>query len=267
MDKTDFAKFYDNQPDYAAFRNDKGRREDYETMADWKARILVSLLPDRLVLRNVLEVGCAFGVLLNNIADRLDIRARTGIDISAENISLARELYPDCDFFTGTLEEFVKEKSEMLKSQKFALIVLSDIVEHVPDDLEFLKTAKGISEYVVINLPLERSFKNRNRKYGLDDPSGHLRSYDIKLAKALFKNSGFIIMRDFTSIATSDSEFFEVYKKNRKARIMSKPVLLRIFWSLFYAVEDKLKLINKRVTGKIYGTNYFALLSCSGSEM
>jgi SAM-dependent methyltransferase len=263
MDNTDFAKFYDKQPDYAAFRNDQGKREDYEIMSDWKARNLVSIIPDNLIFRNILEIGCAFGVLLNNIAGRLNIGARTGIDISLENIRLARELYPGCDFFQGILEDFIKEKSEVLKSQKFDLAVLSDIIEHIPDDLEFLKLIREISEYVVVNLPLERSFKNRKRKYGMDDTSGHLRSYDRKLAKTLFNDAGFIILRDFTSIATSDSRFFEVYRKNRRLRIMSKPFLLRIFWSLFYAVEDKFKLIDKRITGNIYGTNYFALLRSS----
>lgn len=265
MDNTDFAEFYDKQPDYAAFRNDQEKRKDYETMADWKARNLAYLFPDNLVFRNVLEVGCAFGVLLNNIADRLNIGARTGIDISRENIILARELYPGCDFFTGTLEDFIRERSASLNSSKFDLVVLSDIIEHVPDDLEFLMLTKGISEYVAVNLPLERSFKNRNRKYGVDDHSGHLRSYDINLAKTLFTNAGYQIINDFTSIATSDASFYEVYKKNRKPRILSKPVLLRIFWLLFYAVEDKFKLIDKRISTTIYGTNYFALLKSSGS--
>jgi len=263
MDDADFAVFYDNQPDYVAFRNDKEKQKEYKTLVDWKVRKLTGVIPDNLKFSNILEVGCAFGVLLNNIADRLKIDSRTGIDISGENIKTAGTLYPECAFFKGTLEDYVKEKSYILKNYRHDLIVLSDIIEHIPDDIGFLKLIQKVSEYVVINLPLEKSFKNRNRKYGIEDPSGHLHSYDKKLAKKLFDDAGFLMVRDQTSIATSDAEFSGIYKKNRKLRVMSKPFVLRIFWSSFYAVEDKFKLISKSISAKIYGTNYFVFLRSS----
>ena len=263
MDDTDFAVFYDNQPDYVAFRNDKEKQEEYKILVDWKVRKLTGIIPVNLRFSNILEVGCAFGVLLNSIADRLHIDSRTGIDISGENIKTAGVLYPGCGFFKGTLEDYVKEKSFILKNHRHDLIVLSDIIEHIPDDLEFLKLVRKVSEYVVVNLPLEKSFKNRNRNYGIEDPSGHLRCYNKKSAKKLFIDAGFLMIKDRTSIATSDPEFSKIYKKNRKIRIMSKPLLLRIFWSGFYSVEDKFKLISKRVSSKIYGTNYFVFLRSS----
>jgi len=263
MNDTDFAVFYDNQPDYVAFRNDKEKQKEYKTLVDWKARKLMGVIPDHLRFSNILEIGCAFGVLLNNIADRLHIDARTGIDISGENIKTARILYPQCGFYKGTLEDYVTEKSYILTNHKHDLIVLSDIIEHIPDDLDFLKLVREVSEYVVVNLPLEKSYKNRNRKYGNDDPSGHLHSYDKKIAKRLFNDAGFLMIRDKTSIATSDSQFLEIYIKNRNLRIMPKPFLRRIFWLLFYAVEDKFKLISKSISARIYGTNYFVFLRSS----
>jgi len=263
MDNAEFAVFYDNQPDYVAFRNDIEKQNEYKTMVDWKVRKLTEVIPNTLSFSNILEVGCAFGVLLNHIADRLSIETRTGIDISGENIKTASIQYPGCEFFRGTLEDYVKKKSYILKNHKHDLIVLSDIIEHIPDALEFLKLVRHISEYVVVNLPLERSFKNRNRIYGIDDPSGHLNSYDKRLAQKLFYDAGFSLIREQTSIATSDVEFFKIYKKNRQIRIMAKPVMRRIFWSLFYAIEDKFKLISKRLSGRIYGTNYFVFLRSS----
>jgi len=260
---SDFADFYDKQPDYVAFRNDKEKQKEYRIIVDWKVRKLMGVIPDKMKFKNVLEVGCAFGVLLNNIADRLQIEARTGIDISGENIKTAAVLYPQCSFYMGTLEDYVREKSYLLKNHKHDLIVLSDIIEHIPDDLEFLYLVRQVSEYVVVNLPLEKSYKNRNRRYGTDDPSGHLRSYDKKNARELFNDAGFLLIRDKTSIATSDAHFSEIYKKNRRLRVMSKPFLRRIFWSTFYAFEDMLKLISKSTSAKIYGTNYFAFLRSS----
>jgi hypothetical protein len=263
MNDTDFALFYDNQPDYVAFRNDKEKQKEYKILVDWKVRKLTGVIPDHIKFSSILEIGCAFGVVLNNIADRLHIDARYGIDISGENIKTARILYPQCGFYEGTLTDYVKEKSFILKNHKHDLIVLSDIIEHIPDDLDFLKLVREVSEYVVVNLPLEKSYKNRNRKYGIDDSSGHLQSYNKKIAKKLFKEAGFLMIRDKTSIGTSDSQFYGIYKKNRNLRIKSKPFLRRIFWSLFYVVEDKFKLISKSMSAKIYGTNYFVFLRSS----
>jgi SAM-dependent methyltransferase len=256
----DFELFYDKQPDYVAFRKDEGRREDYSITVDWKVRKLIQLIPEGFKIENILEVGCAFGVLLNNIADRLHLKNRLGIDISGNNIEAAKNLYPECKFFHGTLEDFIKVIPGEIRNHRYDLIVLSDIVEHIPDDLEFMKMVQNISSYVLINLPLEKSFNTRNRQYGEQDPSGHLRCYDEEDALRLVTNAGFEVISSFTSIGFFDKSFYEMYTKNRSIRVRLKPLPHRLFWSVFYFAEDRLKLINEGFTGKIIGTNYFALL-------
>jgi SAM-dependent methyltransferase len=256
----DFALFYDKQPDYVAFRTDPKKREDYSVTVDWKVSKLIQLIPADLKFGNILEVGCAFGVLLNNIADRLHLNTRIGIDISKNNIEAARNLYPRCTFFHGTIEEFVNVIPEKIQNRRFDLTVLSDIVEHIPEDLEFMKKVRETSSYVLLNLPLEKSFNTRNRVYGEDDPSGHLRCYDEKDAVSLVNKAGFEIVSSFTSIGFFDKSFYEMYTRNRTLRVSSKPFPQRIFWTIFYFAEDRLKLMNEGFTKKIIGTNYFALL-------
>jgi SAM-dependent methyltransferase len=256
----DFALFYDKQPDYVAFRNDAVKREDYSIAVDWKVRKLLQLIPKGFKVENILEIGCAFGVLLNNIADRFHIKTRIGVDISANNIEAAKFFYPECKFFCGTLEEYIKVIPGDIKNQRFDLIVLSDIVEHIPDDLGFLKLVNKTSSYVLINLPLEKSFKTRNRQYGEEDPSGHLRCYDEEDALRLVTKAGFEVLKSFTSIGFFDKSFYEMYKRNRTSRVQAKPLPQKLFWSLFYFVEDRVKLINESLTGRFMGTNYFALL-------
>jgi predicted TPR repeat methyltransferase len=256
----DYAKFYNEQPEYAAFRTDEVKRKEYILTADWKARKLTQLIPDGIVFRNILEIGCAMGVLLNNIADRLSIKTRAGIDISNENIKLAKNLYPDCDFIAGTLEDYLKFIPVSVENRRFELVILSDIVEHLPDDLTFMKRVSEISNYVLFNLPLEKCFKNRNRQYGESDSSGHLRSYNKKMAIQLVNQAGFEIVNSVNLVPLSDKLFFEMYNGNRTLRIRSKPLLLRIFWTLYYAVEDRMRLSESNISEKIYGTNYFALL-------
>jgi SAM-dependent methyltransferase len=262
----DYAKFYNEQPEYTAFRTDELKREEYILTVDWKAGKLTQLIPESTDFRNILEVGCAMGILLNNIADRLSINRRTGIDISNENINLAKNLYPGCNFISGTLEDYLKIVPAEVETSRFDLVILSDIIEHLPDDLTFMKSVSEISSFVLLNLPLEKCFRNRNRKYGENDSSGHLRSYDEKMAVHLVKQAGFEVVNSITAVPISDKLFFKMYKGKRILRLSSKPLLLKIFWTFYYAVEDLIRLSGSNISEKIYGTNYFALLKSKSQK-
>jgi SAM-dependent methyltransferase len=256
----DFRKFYEEQGDYEAFRSDPARQAEYKMKAEWKISQLLSLVPGNMISRNILEVGCAMGILLNNIAGRLSIKEYVGLDISLNNIESARKLFPDGVFIHGTLEELKIMMPSKFSYPRFDLVVLSDIIEHIPEDLEFMKIVNGISDHVLVNLPLEKSFRNRNRNYGEDDPSGHLRCYDETMASNLVREAGFEIVKSFTLNPLFDRSYFEFYKRQRKERIRKKSFPRRVFWTIFYAVEDNLKMISKSLYEKINGTNYFALL-------
>jgi hypothetical protein len=252
----DFKKFYEEQADYTGFRTDPEKRDEYIKKVRWKVNELIKVIPAGYHFENILEIGCAMGILLDQISTRLSIFKRFGLDISEENIKMARLLYPESVFYSQTVEEFALKTPE----EKFNLILLSDIIEHIPDDVAFLKTVGKLSSFVLVNLPLEKCFKNRNRKYGETDSSGHLRWYDREIADALFRKSGFEIIRSFTSNSLNDQIYFALYKKNRKERLKKKILPLRLFWTLFYFGEDQIKYISKPLYNRIYGANYFAFL-------
>jgi SAM-dependent methyltransferase len=256
----DFKEFYDEQKEYSAFRNNNEKRIDYENIVRWKSEQLVKLIPADLTLNSILEIGCALGILLNNISERLTIKRIYGLDISSKNIELAKTLYPESTFFQGTVEDFKLLISNDQVFPVFDLVVLSDVIEHIPDDLKFLKSVKEISTYVMINLPLEKCFKNRHRNYGEDDPSGHLRCYDLGMALSLIDQAGFNIINSFTANAYRNKTIFKIYLKARNERLRLKSLPKRLFWKLFYLAEDRVKLVNNHLSERIYGTNYFALL-------
>ena len=255
----DFKKFYEEQGDYAAFRGDPERQAEYRLKAGWKVTNLCSLVPDGHSFANILEIGCAMGILLNELASKLGIRDLTGIDISEKNTQMARSLFPEAVFLTGTIEELSEGNAIALTHSKYDLVVLSDIIEHIPDDLGFLMKVRRISDYVLVNLPLEKSFSTRNRNYGESDPSGHLRAYDEAMATDLFRSAGFEIVKSFTLNPAFDRECFDLYRSQRSKRIRNKPLLRRIFWMTFYKAEDLLRF-NRKLYVKIKGANYFAIL-------
>jgi SAM-dependent methyltransferase len=256
----DFKKFYDEQKEYSAFRCNNEKRIEYEIKVSWKAEQLKKLIPDYLTFNSVLEIGCAMGILLNNLAEQLSIKNVYGLDISGENIKVAKELYPGNTFFQGTIEDLKSITSKNCMPPEFDLIILSDIIEHIPDEMKFLKMVKEISSYVLINLPLEKCFRNRHRKYGEDDHSGHLHCYDREMALSLINQTGFEVINSFTSNVLKNKACFKIYQNDRKERLKLKPFPRKIFWTFFYFAEDRILQINNKLYEKIYGTNYFILL-------
>jgi len=256
----DFVKFYDEQHDYAAFRSNPQKLEEYKKAIQWKVENLVKTIPAEMHFNNALEVGCALGILLNNLADKLQIKNRFGIDISAENIQFAKKTYPNSTFVCGTIDEIKENWNKYFSIDKFDIVFLSDIIEHIPNDEEFLKEISTITDYVLLNLPLEKCFNTRNRNYGELDPSGHLRCYNLSDARKLIKNNGFIIISEINENAHFSKEFFKYYKEIRQNRVKRKPLLTRLFWSSYYSIEELVKNIFPTIYMKKYGSNYFALL-------
>ena len=134
---------------------------------------------------SVLEIGCATGELIAAFPVRVGGR-KLGMDISAANVAAARVRHPDVDFRCGDFRDGLAET--------FDAVILSDVLEHVPDDAAFLRDAAALGRTVLVNLPLEDNWLNRNRCYGADDVSGHLRKYSLADGLALVERAGLAVV-------------------------------------------------------------------------
>jgi hypothetical protein len=72
---------------------------------------------------------------------------------------------------------------------------MSDVLEHVEDDIEFLRDAARYADQMLVNLPLEDNWLNCNRAYGPSDVSGHLRKYSLAQGLQLFSDAGMTIRK------------------------------------------------------------------------
>jgi SAM-dependent methyltransferase len=212
---------------------------------EWKIPHLVEIIPPSYQVSSVAEIGCFVGHLIGNIAINGQTSfQRYGYDINPNAIQLAKNLYPRVDFFAQDC--FSTEK-------KFDLLILSDIVEHIEDDEEFLVKCKAISKFVLLNLPLEKSFASINRQYGFDDPSGHLRAYGIREAESLIKKAGYkIINKQILSIVNTPTDL----KRRQIDNISTSTSLV-----------ERSKLVVRSVASQmppfcrvVYGCNLFAFL-------
>lgn len=183
----DFAALYDQHSEYAA-RRVAGSFEQAQVLleaTEFKIPNLLGLLPAGKVLGSVIEIGCATGELVGNFPVASGGR-RAGCDISPANIDAASARFADVEFYAGDFAN--------LPAGEYEGVVLSDVLEHVEDDVAFLRRAAELGRYTLVNLPLEDNWLNDRRAYGPDDESGHLRRYSLPLGLDLFRRAGLTIL-------------------------------------------------------------------------
>jgi SAM-dependent methyltransferase len=183
----DFSALYDEHPEYVARR---GAGSMAQAQVDLEVRLfklpgLMGVLPAGHRLGRVLEIGCATGELIAAIPVEPG-GERVGVDISPANVAAARARFPQVEFFSGDFRQ--------APFSGFDAVVMSDVLEHVPDDVGFLRDAARLGRIVLVNLPLEDNWLNDRRAYGPDDASGHLRRYSLAQGLALFERAGLEVL-------------------------------------------------------------------------
>jgi SAM-dependent methyltransferase len=244
-----YEKLYNEHPDYVAVRDKTG-----DVWSKYKDDVLLykikhahELVHD-ILYSSILEVGCATGFLLHNFPGH-KTTWRCGIDISTENIISARREYPGISFFAGTLADFLRQQPRA----RFDLVLLSDILEHVEDDVGLLNACGSIGKFVLLNLPLEKVDEYRDRNYGMEDRQGHLRAYSKADASKMFVKANLSVVRVL------------------EAQYVCEPVFRKYLFNKLVkdATGDKLKgliqyteeLIHIDNHPGYYKSNLFALLS------
>lgn len=249
---TKYQQLYNEHPEYVELRLAKGAvYEKYlNDVKHWKIKYLEMLVAEHGItndIDSIVEVGCATGVLLNFFLENHEIN-RIGIDISDENIKAATELYPHITFSSVLFEEYINVKNLEFKG---SLTIMSDVLEHVEDDIGLLRLAGMNSEYVLVNLPIEKVPEYATRIYGIDDIEGHLRAYSVDDAIRMCENAGMEIV------------------SSKVMRYVQEPIFrVNLIEKLKLKYNDKAELILKYieeineidVNYANYKMNFFALL-------
>ncbi len=245
----DFSALYDEHPAYVA-RRAAGSFEqaqiDIEVRLFKLPQLMQVLTPGR-GLNSVLEIGCATGELIDAVPVRRGGR-KLGMDISAANVAAARARFPEVEFRCGDFRECGPER--------FDAVIISDVLEHVPDDEAFLREAAALGDTVLVNLPLEDNWLNRNRAYGPDDVSGHLRRYSLADGLALFERAGL----DVTAFArvwvheTATEPARRALRRERLGAIYSGGWPQRVIKHAVFAAATAVPAIGRR----LFASNLFA---------
>ena len=242
----DFAALYDEHPEYVA-RRASGSIEQAQVDIEvqlFKLPELMRLLPAGRSLQRVLEIGCATGELIAAVP----AAQRVGLDISAANIAAARARFPEVEFHCGDFRG--------AGFAGFDAVIMSDVLEHVPDDVAFLHDAAQLGETVLVNLPLEDNWLNDRRAYGPDDVSGHLRRYTLAEGLALFDKAGLdVLAHSQVWIHETPTEAARrALRRERLGAAHSGGLAARLAKRLVFATATALPALGRR----LFASNLFA---------
>lgn len=104
----------------------------------------------------VLDVGCGIGAVAYDVAEKAGARV-VGIDLDPVYIALAQERFPH-----PRVEYLQGDALVCLPPEAFDVVILSNILEHLPDRPEFLNKLMAVtrSKRLLIRVPLfEREWK------------------------------------------------------------------------------------------------------------
>ncbi len=139
----------------------------------------------------VLDIGCGNGALTYDVANKA--KRLVGIDFNSENISIAKKRYSreNVKYICGNaLTDLPKEK--------FDAIILSNVLEHIENRIDFLKVLKEIAPRFLIRVPmLNRSWidlykKELGLEYRLD--KSHFIEYTFEGFKEELGKAGLAVL-------------------------------------------------------------------------
>jgi SAM-dependent methyltransferase len=132
-------------------------------------RLIATVLPSGR-RHTIIDVGCGTGA---NVASLADGYRCLGIDTSAEAIELAERRFPQVQFTCGFAPQALGE--EFARAD---LVMLNDVLEHVPDDFELLSSLLAAARpgtHFLITVPADMALWSPH-----DVSFGHYRRYDLE---------------------------------------------------------------------------------------
>jgi SAM-dependent methyltransferase len=165
--------------------------------APWKAAKVLSLLADHQISpTSICEVGCGSGDILAQLAKALPKARMTGFDVSPQVADFWKVHQQAHGVGDGGIE-FHLEDFHATNRQKFDVLLMLDVFEHVRDPYSFLELSRPHASYFVFHVPLDLSAVSVARRGPLlrvRDKVGHLHFYTKDLALATLRDSGYSIL-------------------------------------------------------------------------
>lgn len=176
-------------------------------------------------IQSVAEIGCGVGGIMtalhNKMSDKVDFH---GFDISQDAIALAK----------GKARLHFYCEDLLCRSDVYDLLLVMDVVEHVPNYLGFLEGCRQRAKLKIYHIPLDIHVSSVIRGSFVEGRAtiGHIHYFSAESALASLTDTGHRIIDSFyTDGAVSLSQFHPSFKRklaNIPRRLVS---LLSLPWA------------------------------------
>ena len=225
----------------------------------WKAKMLLSVIPAK-QFPVVVELGCGAGGVLSMVATRLDSTYQIGLELAKGAIKQIEGNYPLVMCLQGDVT------SLPFKEGAIDLIILSDILEHVPEPMAVMKEVCSVSRYVALNIPIEKSILPRlfSKFKGIKNPveerthmAGHLFEWTRKDISRMLKGIGINVNKCL--IVNPPGELFKCTNPKRK-------LVIRLTGFLLVNMEKISALLSNNLHARLFHAKYFAFAECNNGS-
>lgn len=162
-------------------------------MADspWKAGLVLNTLQlNGIQPKSVVEVGCGAGAVLAELERDFPNTTFKGYDIAADAATFwVKHQSANISFEVG---DFIQ-----INKHHFDILLLLDVVEHVPEPFSFLVSLRGHADYFVFHIPLDLSSISVLREKPLlhvRNKVGHIHYFTKGLAISLLEECGYSVI-------------------------------------------------------------------------
>ncbi len=115
--------------------------------APWKGQQIRRLLQDEgLHPRSICDVGCGAGGVLAALAPWFPDSKLVGYEVSPQARELGHSLHPEID---------IRLANGVEATERFDLALAIDVIEHIEDFMEFLRTLRPMADRHLFHIPLD----------------------------------------------------------------------------------------------------------------
>ena len=177
----------------------------------------ILLFIGKMNVSSLLDIACGAGGITNILLEKLKTKKTAGLDISKEMIRVAKlnDKKKKIVWLCQNIFDYHSKK-------RFDLVTCIDIIEHIEDDLKFLKKVATLGNKVLIKVPMEDSILDNKimRKLKIRDywkeseiKYGHIHHYNETDLLKLFDKAGFKILKQgYINLPKRSLLFYEVLR-------------------------------------------------------
>lgn len=162
----------------------------------WKANQIIKIIANHGIYPNQIgEVGCGGGMILKELSEKKllrDVRFK-GYDISPQAIELSQRIEND------RIEFFLQDLFSETNTDRFDILLVIDVFEHVPDYMGFLTKCREKAEYKIYHIPLDLHVSSllKNTFTNSRQAVGHLHYFTADSALEALRDTGHEIVDYF----------------------------------------------------------------------